>query len=85
MWCQDTKIFSVALVPLEIVSLANCFISQKGNNNNNKDEKKQQGDYPCDKLLPKKSDSVPHQCLAGTIIHETRIQMQNPHKILNLQ
>lgn len=55
MWCQDTKIFPVALAPLEIVSLANFFISQKGT----KDEKKQQGQYPCDKLLPKKWQRSP--------------------------
>lgn len=82
MWCQDTKIFSVALVPLEIVSLANCFISQKGNNNNNnKDEKKRQGGYPCDKFYPKLT--FPHQCLAGTTIPKAQIQMQSPHTILN--
>lgn len=74
MWCQDTKIFSVALVPLESVSLANWFISQK----DTKDEKKQQGQYSCDKLLPKK-------CLAGTTIHKAQTQMQSPHTILNLQ
>lgn len=58
MWCQDNKILPVALAPLEIVSLANFFISQK----DTKDEKKQQGQYPCDKLLPKKwqhSSSAP--------------------------